>query len=184
MIASFLKETPEFANSTCEVVVEEKRVRMKINIAFDSALALRDIGNGASIRTLPAAASHLAGEVTAGLRGRSLEYTRKISASKALPGAAFLSAAQLDGHRMTYIMHLPSAPIESNATRVENSGRTLVWDIPLSQALKSPVVTRFKMQIPIPWSLVTAITVPLSGAACAIILLRRRKMRNRFPLEI
>lgn len=184
MIDGFLKETPEFANSACEVVVEKKRVRMQIHIAFDSALDLRNISNRASIRTLPAAATHLAGEVTAALHGLNLEYTRKISASKALPGAAFLSAAQLDGHRMTYIMHLPSAPMESNATRVENAGRTLVWDIPLSQALKSPVVTRFKMQIPIPWSLVTAIAVPLSGAACAIIVLRRRKMRNRFPLEI
>lgn len=85
---------------------------------------------------------------------------------------------------MTYIMHLPSVPMESNATRVENAGRTLVWDIPLSQALKSPVVTRFKMQIPIPWHLVATIAVPLSGVACATVLLRRRKQRNRFPLEI
>lgn len=184
LVTGFIKETPEIANSACEVVLEEKRVRIKINVAFDSALALRDIRDGASMKTLPAAASHLAGEVTAGLRGRTLEYTRKISASKALPGAAFLSAAQLNGHRMTYIMHLPVAPMESNATRVENAGRTLVWDIPLSQALKSPVVTRFKMQIPIPWSLVTAIAIPLSGVACATILLRRRKRRNRFPLEI
>jgi hypothetical protein len=184
MIAGFLKETPEFTNSACEVVIEEMRVRIKINIAFDSALALRDIGNGASMKTLPAAATHLAGEVTAGLHGRTLEYIRKISASKALPGAAFLSAAQLEGYRMTYIMHLPSVPMESNATRVENAGRTLVWDIPLSQALKSPVVTRFKMQIPIPWHLVATIAVPLSGVACATVLLRRRKQRNRFPLEI
>ncbi len=184
LVAGFLKETPEIANSACDVIIEGKRVRIKINVAFDSALDLREIGNGAAMKTLPAAATYLAGEVTAGLRGRTLEYARKISTSKALPGAAFLSAAQLDGHRMTYIMHLPAAPIESNATRVENAGRTLVWDIPLSQALKSPVVTRFKMQIPIPWSLVSAIAIPLSGVACGAMLLRRRKLRNRFPLEI
>jgi hypothetical protein len=184
MVLNFLNGTPEIANSACEVVIEEARVRIKINVAFDSALALRDLRNGESMKSLPAAATHLAGEVTAGLHGRTLEYTRKISASKALPGAAFLSATQLEGHRMTYIMHLPSAPMESNATRVENAGRTLVWDIPLSQALKSPVVTWFKMQIPTPWSLVATIAIPLSGVAYATVLLRRRKLRNRFPLEI
>ena len=184
MVLAFLKGTPEIGNSACEVILEEKRMRIKINIAFDSALALRDLRNGASIKTLPAAATHLAGEITAGLHGRTLEYTRKISASKALPGAAFLSAAQLNGHRMTYIMHLPAAPMESNATRVENAGRTLVWDIPLTQALKSPVVTRFKMQIPIPWHLGATIAIPLSGATGAVILLRRRKLRNRFQLQI
>lgn len=184
MIAGFFKETPEIAHSTCEVIIEGKRVRIKINVAFDSALDLREIGTGAAMKNLPTAATHLAGEVTAGLSGRTLEYTRKISTAKALPGSAFLPAAQLDGHRMTYIMHLPAAPIESNATRIENDGRTLVWDISLSQALKSPVVTRFKMQIPIPWSLVAAIAIPLSGVTCATLLLRRRKRRNRFPLEI
>lgn len=183
MISSFLKGTPEIADSTCEVAIEETRVRIKINVAFDSALALRDLRNGESMKTLPAAATHLAGEVTAGLRGRTLEYSRKISASKALPGAIFLSAAELEGHRMTYIMHLPSAPMETNATRVENAGRTLVWDIPLKQALKSPIVTRFEMQIPIPWSLVATIAIPLSGVAFATILLRRRIPRSHLKSQ-
>lgn len=184
MIAGVLNEMSEIASSACDVATEEKRVRVKINISFDSALALREIGQEASLKALPAAASHLAGEVTAGLRGRTLEYTRKISASKALPGWAFLSASQLDGHRMTYIMHLPFAPMESNATRVENSGRTLIWDLSLRQALQSPVVTRFKMQIPIPWPVVAIIVISLSAIAFGIIFSRRRKLRNRFPVEI
>lgn len=181
MIADFLKQTPELAASHYEVVTEENRVRVTVTAAFDSALALKDIVSRNSHKSLPSAATHLAGIVTADMQWNTLDFSRKISASRALPGSAFLPASKFDGHRVLYIMHLPAVPSESNATRVEDFGRTLVWDIPLAQAVKSPVVIRFKMAVPIPWRLVSAIAIPLLAAACALAF-HSRKSRNRFTL--
>lgn len=181
MIDGFLKQTPEITTSSCEVGTHGERLRVTITITFRSALAMRDVMAGDTLKSLPTAAAHLAGEVTADLRGRTLDFNREISPSKALPGAVFMPASRFAGHRLIYIMHLPAAATESNASRVENDGHTLVWDIPLAQALKAPVVTRFKMRIPIPWSLVTAVAIPLSLATCGLIVLRRRKPRPPAP---
>jgi hypothetical protein len=57
---------------------------------------------------------------------------------------------------------------------MEDAGRTLIWDIPLAQAVKSPVITRFKMDMPIPWTLVSCIAIPLS-LACGVMIRRMKK---------
>lgn len=176
IVTGFLHKTPEITSSGCEVVTRENRTCVTIRAAFDSALDLKDLASGQSIQSLPSAASHLAGQVRAGLSGRTLDFNRTITPSKALPGSAFLPASQFAGHRLVYIMHLPAAATDSNATRVEDSGRTLVWDIPLEQALGSPITTRFKMEIPVPWTLVTTIALPLSLAG-GFAWVRLRKSR-------
>lgn len=173
MVADFLAQTPELTAATCEVATEETRLRVHISTAFESAM---DIASGDSLNTLPAAASALTGEITAKFQGRTLDFSRSIAASKALPGAAFLPASQLEGRRMIYIMHLPAAATASNATRTENAGRTLVWDIPLAQAVKAPFTTRFRMDVPIPWGIVSTIATPVLLAACVLVL-RFRKSR-------
>lgn len=180
MIAVFLKKTPEISASSYQVVTEGNRLRVVVNATFDSALAMKEIVSGAALKTLPPAVSHLAGEITTDLSGRTIDFSRRISPSKALPGAAFLPKSQLEGHRMIYIMHLPSAPVESNATRVEDAGRTLVWDYPLTQAVKAPLITRFKMPVPIPWRLLAAIGIPSTLAAFGFIAIRRRKSMRPF----
>lgn len=181
LIAGFLKNTPEITTSTVDVATLENRVRVTLHASFDSAFALKDLASGDSRDGLPAAASHLVGEVTANLSGRTLDFTRTIRAAKALPGAAFLPASRFDGHRLLYIMHLPAAAMETNATHVEDAGRTLIWDIPLARALREPVITRFMMEAPIPWRFVSAIAVPLSLATCGLLFLRIRRSLTRFP---
>lgn len=180
MITDFLGRTPEITSSDCEVRTEGDRVRVGIQVGFKSALALKNALAGDSLKSLPGAASHLAGEVRADLRGTTLDFSRRITPAKALPGATFLGGPQLEGHRLTYIMHLPVAAAESNATRVEDSGRTLIWDLPLAQAVKTPVFTRFRMQVPIPWKWVAAIAVPLC-LAIGFVFIRFRRSRARFP---
>jgi hypothetical protein len=106
-----------------------------------------------------------------------LDFTRTLSPSKALPGWALLPASPLDGHHLVYIIHLPAAATDSNATRVSDAGRTLVWDMPLAMALKAPFRTHFLMPIPIPWALVTTIAIPLS-LACGFGWLQLRKSRR------
>ena len=180
MLAGFLRQTPEMKGAGFEVSTEQDRVRVKINFGFDSALDLKDLASKSHLKTLPSAASHLAGEIETKLNGLSLDFSRKITASKALPGLAFLPDSQLEGHRMIYIMHLPSVPLESNATRVEDAGRTLVWEIPLARAIKAPIVTHFIIPVPIPWRFLPVIAVPVSLVAFGFILLRIRKLKNRF----
>lgn len=178
MIATFFKNTPEITASSHEVTTDGDRTRVKVRVSFDSALDLLNVASGPAIRHLPSAATHLAGQVNATFRGRTLDLTRTIAPGKALPGAAFLPDSQFEGHRLVTLLHLPAAASRSNATRVENGGRTLVWDTPLAAAIRAPVTARFQMDIPIPWALVTAIVLPLAlagGFAC----FRIRKSRNR-----
>ena len=79
---------------------------------------------------------------------------------------------------MSYMIHLPLAAMESNATRTEDEGRTLVWDFPLAQAVKGPVNTQFKANFPLPtWLLASAGTVTF--AAGALVFFGFRKMRSR-----
>ena len=80
---------------------------------------------------------------------------------------------------MVTIIHLPSAASSSNASRVENGGRTLIWDTPLARALKSPVSNRFKIEIPIPWKIVTTIALPLTLASGFVFLRIRNSRRLR-----
>ena len=176
MINGFLKDTPEITSSDCEISEEEDRLRIKVRAAFDSALDLKEVAEGPSIGKLPSSASHLAGVVDVKIRGRTLDFSRSISPSKALPGSSFLPASQFESHRLVYIMHLPTVAFENNATRVENNGRTLIWDIALLDALKTPIVTRFQMEIPIPWKLVSGIAIPLT-LAMGFIMFRFRRSK-------
>ena len=178
MVAGFLKDTPAITSSHHEIVTEGNHTRVRIHFGFASALDLKEIVSGPSLKYLPAAASHLAGEMQADLRGRTLEVSRKISPAKALPGSIFLPSSQFEACRLVYIMHLPAAATESNATRVEDDGRTLVWDFALAQAVQTPVITRFKMDIPIPWKFVTRIAL-LLVMVCGVAFLVVRKLRRR-----
>ena len=179
LLEDFLKNTPEIRSSDCKVNAEGNHLRVDLRVAFDSALELRNVASGGAIRELPSAASNLAGTIQADIQGRNLAFSRVISVSNALPGASFLPASQLEGHRMVYVMHLPAAAEESNATRTEDSGRTLIWEIPLQQALEAPVTTRFKMAIPIPWKWVTGVALPFSLAGVFVIVrIRRSRMRK------
>lgn len=183
LIDGFLKNTPEIASSDCTVTTEGTRLRVELRAEFDSALDLKEVATGGAISKLPSAASHLAGEITVDMQGRSIAFSRKVSAAKALPGAMFLPESQLKGQHMIYIMHLPTAAEETNATRAEDSGRTLIWDIPVSQAIREPFVTSFKMAIPIPWAWVTGVAVPFSLAGVLLVTKLRKNRRSMGSLQ-
>ena len=178
-VTTFLKGTPAITSSACEVVTEGNLTRVRIRANFDSALDLMEVARGGSIKTLPSAAVHMAGDVKASISGRTVDFTRKVSAFKAVPGCMLLPDSAFEGRHLVYIIHLPSSVIESNATRMEDEGHTLVWDFPVSQALKTDLVTRFKVAIPIPWMLVSTTGMALSVAGLTFFLARRARKRNQ-----
>jgi hypothetical protein len=175
IIADFLRATPSIKRPSHEVVTANGRTTVVVGFAFDSALDLMETSSQESLDRLPSAASHFLGEMQAEWSGRSLEMTRRISPGKALPGAAFMPASSLDGWLVT-IMHLPAPASDSNAKRMENSGRTLVWETPFATAVKSPVTYRFKMDVPLPWKQIGGIVAPLALLA-GVLWIRRIRVR-------
>jgi len=179
-VTTFLKDTHAFTSAACEVVTEGDLTRVRVRAHFDSALDLMEVTRDGSIKKLPPAAGHMAGDIKTFISGRTVDFTRKVSAGKALPGGTLLPDSAFDGKHLVYIIHLPSSVIESNATRTEDGGHTLVWDFPLSQALKTNLVTHFEMTIPIPWALAFATgIVLLSVAGLTFFLARWARKRNR-----
>ncbi len=157
LLEKFLKSTSALTQTAHEVTTEDDRLKIRVRASFDSALDLQKIPSSSSISRMPASASKLAGKVSASIRGLTVDFSRQISPGEALPGSTLMPASQFKGHRLTYIIHLPMKALESNATRIEDDGHTLVWEYPLTQAIRAPFSTRFKAKIPIPtWLPITA----------------------------
>lgn len=175
LIDSFFAASPEIRSSKVDVHTTGDRTVVDVAMEFDSALKATEMTGGEAIDHLPPAARHLSGEVEARLRGLTLDFNRVISPGEAIPGVSWLPKSQLEGHRLEYIIHLPAVAKTSNATRTENGGRTLVWDIPLAAAVRQPFSTSFEMDLPIPWSKVSAVAIPLSLAGGWLLLRRVRK---------
>lgn len=178
MIGDFLKGTPQLVSSSHEVLTVDGRLVVKVTAAFDSVLDLMEVSGGDSLRKLPSSASGLSGQVKLAFRGRSVDFSRTIAAGDALPGASFLPDSQFEGRRLTYIFHLPDPAVETNATRVEDGGRTLIWDFPLAEAIRKPIHTRFTARIPIPaWAVAAAIFLLVAAGFAIQRFLRRRSRR-------
>jgi hypothetical protein len=175
LIGDFFRATPSLKRPRHQVVTTNGRTTAVVEFAFDSALDLLKTTSADSRERLPAAASHFFGETDVRWSGRSLEITRNFSPGKALPGASLMPASRLDG-RLVTLMHLPAAANESNATRTENHGRTLVWETSFADAVKAPVSHRFKMNVPLPWAMLGWIATPIA-LLCGAVWIRRIRAR-------
>jgi len=180
LIGNFLKNSPAIATSSHEVLTDQDRLKIRVQATFNSALDLKEISKGASLEKLPSSANYLAGDIEVDIHGRTVDFSRTVAPGKALPGAIFLPVSQFAGRNLTYIIHLPEAATESNASRVEDAGRTLVWDYPLATAIQRPFTLRFKAKIPIPsWAVASVAAVVLLLAYFAI----RWKIGARNPFR-
>jgi antibiotic biosynthesis monooxygenase (ABM) superfamily enzyme len=164
LIGDFIKATPGISSSSFEVTTTAERLKIHVLATFDSVLDFKAIAKDPALEKLPSSASHLAGEMTVNVQGRTIGFSRTVSPGKALPGAILLPVSQFTGRKLTYIIHLPEAATESNATRVENAGRTLVWDYPLAEAIQAPPILRFKANYPLP-------TRAIASVAAVVLLL-------------
>jgi hypothetical protein len=174
MLERFLKDAPGITAFSCEVTTVGDQLEIRVRTTFDSALELQKISSG----KLPSAAAGFAGEFQIAVKGLAIDFARTIRAGDALPGAAFIPLAQFKDRKLTYIFHLPKAATTSNATRTENSGRTLVWEVPLAQAISGPVTARFTAPIPLPtWAVFATCVI----GALIVIFGSRKLFRAKPP---
>lgn len=176
MIDSFARGAEGVELNDRSVEITGDRARVRIAFEFGSALDLAELANGPESQSLPAAVRHLTGNVEVSLRGRELSFVRQSTPGRAFPMAPLLPSSRLDGQLVT-VMHLPAPASESNATRTENGGRTLIWKAPLATAVKSPLVIRFKIDVPVPWLLVLGVGLPVVLAG-GFLLIRRFSPRK------
>lgn len=174
-IATLLSENPGLHQEALDIVSTRGRTRIHLRLRFESALKLVDLSKPESTGSLPATAQQLAGTFDFRLSGREFELNRTIEANKAFAGGLFMPRREIEGRRLLYILHLPQPPVESNATRTENNGSTLIWDYSLEEALKRPVTTRVKARIPIPWWVPFSAILLLGGLATLVIRWRSRR---------
>ncbi len=179
LIEGFLKNTPAITSSSHEITIKGDRLNVRVNVAFDSALKLGEISAGDSIKELPPAATGLTGIVKVALRGTTVDFSRTINAGRSLRGSSFMPRAQFEGRSLEYIIHLPLAATESNASRIENGGKTLIWNFPLTQALQGPATIRFNAPVPIPLWLYFAAACGLAALGwLAWRILKARKIQT------
>lgn len=164
----------DFPGSSREVTEQGDRLTVDVKLPFSSPNEIKKLGDSVDGASAPKSFEHLAGIFDVKMGFPSVNFTRTISPGKALP-SAFIPASEIQGRKLTYILHLPVVPSESTATRAENGGRTQIWEMPLATAMRKPLVIHFKAGIPIPgWVYASAVGVILLGGAGIFRLMRKR----------
>ena len=178
-IDQLLRERKEIHRFSTQLNTEGDRTRILIHAEINNLRDLQDLAKNESLANVPMNFKHLAGEVSADIQGLSILIKRRISVPDALPALLYTPKEQLQDHRMVYILPLPQAAISSNATDRWNDGKSLIWEIPLTQAIRKPFITEFETALPIPWRLVVSIAAGLGILIAGGMLLQRRCKRMR-----
>lgn len=166
-----------FTEASHDVHSENGVLHIRLRVAFASAedLSKLEFPKG----KIPLPVRHFAGQFELFQDGRLIELRRTVAPGKGLPGHAFMPASQFKNKRLVYIIHLPAPALESNATRVENDGRTLVWDHPLTAQLREPLVVNVTIEAPLPrWIFGVAAAAALLLGGLVVAVVRRRTRRT------
>lgn len=157
---------------------QDGQTTVRVNVSTKSVLSLRHLDDSPGFQSMPAAAVDMAGKFDVHTSGWNIDFSRTIRMREALGLASMgIRGEDRKNRRLVYIVHLPTPAIETNATKIEDGGKTLTWDSTLGEALQKPVVTRFKARMPIPRS--AWLAVGLIGLALIGLLLRIRVRRRR-----
>ncbi|WP_193213257.1 hypothetical protein [Luteolibacter marinus] len=176
-IRALIASEPKLRTDQVEVTEIGEDASIVVRISTDSMLSLLDLKDNEEFQSLPKSAGGIAGEINFKLRGLDVDFTRSVDVGGAL-GLASLAVGVEDrkNRHLTYIIHLPKAPRETNATSVRDGGKTLVWEATLGEALRRPIVTHFRAAMPIPWFVHAAAAFVL---VCLAVLVRRRLKRAK-----
>jgi hypothetical protein len=176
-IEAWLARQPRVRREACEVATTGDRTRVRVRLAFDSALQLTELSTPEATAALPSSFRHLAGVFDLRVSGRDVELTRTLFPGKVFFGGLFAPKDEFAGRRLVYTLHLPVPALESNATRTTDDGKTLVWDFALADGLKQPLVTRFKARAPLPaWAIPSAVCL---GVVLVWTAARSRRLWKR-----
>ena len=178
MVEAAIAQNPALTDSHCEVTTIDDRIVLHLVTAFTS---VHEIADQSATGKLPSAVTALSGVMALDVSGRDVEFSRTIDAAKALPGAKFLPDSTLAGRKLVYIVHLPIPPETTNATETRDGGTTLVWDIPLQEAVAKPLVLQFRGTVPLPsWVAASSGALAVAAAtAAAWLALRKWRIRQR-----
>lgn len=180
-IDTLLSRHPGVSSVHKEITTADNRSTIDVSFEFDSALKLSSsMAESADDPDIPAPLRHFMGRTTLRQDGLGITGERVIHIEKAIPGSGLLASATT-GNRLQTILHLPLAASEHNATRVENGGNTLIWDIPLATAMRSAHIQRVQVRAPKP--LLAGIIITAAVFVGAAILLWRSRRRLRKPVE-
>ncbi len=171
---------PKLRLDEVRVTTGDDEAKITVGISTDSMLALLDLQKTEDFKELPDAAQNIAGLVDVRLIGLDLDFTRTIKVREALGLASLaIGGEQRARRKLEYLIHLPKVPKESNATTVENGGKTLRWTATLGEAIRTPLVTRFRMSLPIPWFAHAAAALLLLGIVVLVLRIRRKRRQRR-----
>jgi hypothetical protein len=182
LIEDYIAATPAITSHLLATETGEGRLFVDLTLTFADALDLLAATSAETRENLPPAGAELMGQSEVGFHGLSVDFSRRVDLSKALPGAIFIPQSQLEGHSLTTIIHLPKAASSHNATSTTDGGHTLIWETSLAQALKEPLVTSFTMPIPIPWSLISLVALLAFILVSTLYVYLRRRKRATAPL--
>lgn len=153
---------------------DKDRAKLTVDLRFSSLADLTAESTEKPKKKSIPAIRHWLGSAEVKTGWNSATFERRVDAARALPTSLFFRPGKEDFRRVT-ILHLPIAAAEHNATSVKDGGRTLVWDTPLSLALRGPLIQRVVVKrTPVPIVL-GAIALPVAAILTGWIILRRRR---------
>lgn len=177
---TWLKDAPDVRCEKLEITTTGDRTKLHFRIAFTSVMKFIDAAKPEKSKKIAPTFQHLTGLFDVKVTGRDLDFSRTVSPNKAFAGGLFMPKKEIEGRRLLYVMHLPVVPEESNATRTEDGGKTLVWDYALADGLKKPILTHLKAKIPIPtWAIAGAAGLGVVVLLIAYLFIRRFISRRR-----
>jgi hypothetical protein len=177
-IRELIATQPMLKLEALSVTEGERGVTVAATVTTESMLSLVDLKKSDDMRTLPGAATDIAGDFDVRLQGLDIDFSRTIKVRDALGLAAIgVGAEDRKNRKLTYVLHLPKRAESSNAMIVEDDGKTLKWEATLGEAMSKPLVTSFRARMPVP----VAVWYGLGLVVVALTVLMRKvwKWRKR-----
>jgi len=179
-IRELVASQPKIRLDAVTVSTGNDEAKIVVKLSTDSMLSLLDLQKSEAFQKMPDAASNIAGTVVLKLKGLDIDFTRTVKVREALGlGVLAIGGEDRAKRNLEYIIHLPKAAKESNATSVTDGGKTLVWKSTLGEALRKPVITRFRAALPIPWYAHAAAGLLLLGGVALVLRIRRKRRQRR-----
>ncbi|RYD62284.1 MAG: hypothetical protein EOP83_15005 [Verrucomicrobiaceae bacterium] len=186
-IRDLITAQPSLSLDGVFIDVKDNNATVTVRVSTKSMLSLRKLKKSEGFKSLPESTANIVGHFDVGLRGLDVDFARTVQVKEALGIASFaIRSNERRNRKLTYIVHLPKAAKENNATLVTDDGKTLTWDYTLGEAMKKPIITSFRAAIPIPrylWAAAAGVLIVIVGIVVwAAKKIRRLSRRDTSPL--